>query len=148
VRGIGIQCGGETLLLSWQQRRQRPRLLLGARLSHSREEAVQVDRRALKGQAPLLRLACGPNQAQGLRSLQDQTCLCCVEEVQEVEAATCTHAHPHLVDLLTLVEDLPLEQCCQHSQVMVAYLCQASGSTLFATTQDCCLSSGRASCLS
>jgi hypothetical protein len=144
-----IQCGGETSLLGWQQRRRRPRLLLGVRLScHSREEAVQVDRRALKGQARLLRLACGPNQAPGLHSLQDQTCLCCVEEAQEVEAVACTHARLHSVDLLTLAVGLPLEQYYQHLRAMVAYWYQASGSTLFATTQGYCLSSGRASCLS
>lgn len=132
------------LLRGWQRRRRRLELLLGVCLSrHSREEAAQVDRRALKGQARLLRPAYVQNQGPG-----DQMFHVVAAVVQEAEAVVCIHAHLRSVDFLTLAAGRLLEQCYQHLQAVVACWYPAFGSALFATIRDCFLSSGRASCLS
>ena len=111
-----IECGGAMLLLSWQRRWSRPRLLLDSHQKrHFGEEAVQVDRRALKGQARLHRLAYALNQARVL-----DMCWAVQEVVQEVEVEVSIPARLHSVDSQTSAVGLQQEQYCQHSQARAA----------------------------
>ena len=111
-----IECGGAMLLLSWQRRWSRPRLLLDSHQKrHFGEEAVQVDRRALKGQARLHQLAYAPTQVQELH-----TCWAVQEVVQGVEAEACIPARLRSVDLQTWAVGLQQERYCQRSQARAA----------------------------
>ena len=76
---------------------------------------MQADRRALKGQARLHRLAYAPNQAQELHK-----CWAVQEVVQEVEVEVCIPARLHSADSQTSAVDLQQEQYCQHSQARAA----------------------------